>query len=328
MRMNKNINMSDNTQLESIPNEILIAIFDYLSLHDLYQAFKGLNQRINDILQSLNNRAIRLWSTDEKNEIDMNIFFASTIISLDIKDEYDIDLNQYPKMRSLTYTYATETQLQHFLQSTFCHKHLKYLNVTSDDLSLLVKYIFSHEFSSLNQCILRNIDSLPMCPWRLTPSSCSIAVCSDENFIPSILKSCPNLKRLSLFIFEYSDTSLSSFVYHSHLKYLTIEMTQPAWTAQAIQTLFSSIQTPELISFRIVSYQASLIPFDFIQLIDIFNERLPNLQRFECNILLSKGVETIDLKTIRELHSFLFNHLKFENQFNGMLRIYTIDLED
>ncbi|CAF1125873.1 unnamed protein product [Rotaria sp. Silwood1] len=92
--------------------------------------------------------------------------------------------------------------------------------------------------------------------------------------------------------------------------------------------LFSSSQTPHLISFRIVFYQASLIPFDFIQLIDIFNERLANLKRFECDILLSKGVNTIDLKTIRELHSFLFTHLKFVTQFNGMLRIYTTDFED
>ncbi|CAF1391506.1 unnamed protein product [Rotaria sordida] len=315
-------------QLESLPNEIFIEIFDYLSLHDLYQAFKGLNQRINNILQSLNNRAIRIWSTNEKTEIDMNIFFSSTIISLDIKNEYDINLKQYPKINSLTYTYATENQLQHFIQSTFCHKHLKYLNVTSDDLSLLVKYIFSHEFLSLNQCILRNIDSLPKCPWRMNPSSDSISVCSDENFLLSILKSCPNLKCLSLFIFEYSNTSLSSVIYHSHLKYLTIEMTQPGWTTQAIQILFSSIQTPQLISFRIVSYQASLIPFDFIQLINIFNERLPNLKRFECDILLSRGVDTTDLKSIRELHSFLFNHLKFEIQFNGMLRIYTSDFKD
>ncbi|CAF5026481.1 unnamed protein product [Rotaria sp. Silwood1] len=320
--------MSDYTQLESFPNEIFIEIFDYLSLHDLYQAFQGLNQRINDILQSLNNRAIRLWSTDEKTEIDMNKFFASTITSLDIKDEYDINLNQYPKINSLTYTYATENQLQHFLQSTFCHNHLKYLNITSDDLSLLVKYIFSHEFLSLNQCILRNIDSLRTCPWRITPSSCSITICNDEKLIPSILKSCPNLKRLSLFIFEYSNTSLSSLINHSHLKYLTIEMTQPAWTTQAIQILFSSIQTPCLISFRIVSCQASLIPFDFIHLIEIFNERLPNLQRFECDILLSKGVETMDLKTIRELHSFLFTNLKFEYQFNGVLRIYTASFEN
>ncbi|CAM4770659.1 unnamed protein product [Rotaria magnacalcarata] len=315
-------------QLESLPNEIFLDIFDYLSLVNLHQSFKGLNQRINHILQSLNHRSIQLWSTNEKNEIDMHIFFAASIASIDINDECDVNLNQYPKMHSLTYTYATESQVQHFLLSKFCHNDLKYLNVTSDDLSLLFKYMFSNKFSSLNQCILRNIDSLTTCPWRITPSLHSVTVCSDENIIRSILYSCPNLKNLSLFIFHYSSTTLTSFIYHSHLKRLTIEMTEPAWTVQAIHMLFSSTEIPHLISFRIFSYEPSLIPFNFVQLMDIFNRRLPNLRRFKCDIRLSKGVETMNLKIIRDLHSFLFIYLKFEYQSDGILRIYTDNFED
>ncbi len=320
--------MSDYIQFECLPNEIFIEIFDYLSLNDLYQSFKDLNQRINDILQSLNNRAIQLWSTSENNEIEMNKFFSSTIVSLDINDEYNINLNEFPRIHSLTYIYATDNQLEHFLDSKFCHQNLKYLNVTSDDLSLLIKYIFSNQFLSLHQCILRNVDSIPMCPWRITPSLCSITTCSDENLILFILKSCPNLKRLSLFIFQYNNTPLSSFIFHSHLKHLSIEMTEPGWTVEMIQSLFSSIQIPNLISFRIRSYQPSLIPFDFIQLIEIFNKQLPNLQRFECNIHLSKRMEIMDLKTIRNLHPFLFLHLKFENQSDDILKMYTTNYED
>jgi len=315
--------MSDYIQLESLPNEIFFEIFDYLSLYNLYQSFKGLNQRINDLLQSLNNRALQIWSTNKNDEIEMIRFFSSTIVSLDINDEYNINLNQFPKIYSLTYIYATDDQLQHFLQSKFCHKYLKYLNVTSDDLSLLIQYIYSNQFPSLHQCILRNIDSIPMCPWRITPSVCSITVCSDGNLIPFILKSCPNLKSLSLFIFQYSNIFSSSCIFHSNLKYLSIEMTQPAWSIEIIQTLFSSIQIPYLISFRILSYQLSFIPFDFVQLIQIFNEQLPNLHRFECDLLLSKRLEIMDLKMIRNLHAFLFNHLRLENQSDDILRIYT-----
>ena len=285
--------------------------------------FQGLNQRLNHLLQLLTHRAIRLWSTNKKDEMDMYNFFSSTIISLDINDEYNINLNQYPKISSLTYTYATDNQLQHFLQTIFCHKQLKYLNVTSDDLSLLIKYFFSNQFPSLQQCILRNIDSLPMCPWRITPSLSSINICSNENLIPSILKSCPSLKRLSLFIFQYSNSSSSSLIFHPCLKHLSIEITEPGWTVQAIEALFSSVKIPHLISFRILSYQHSLMPFDFIHLMEIFNEQVPNLHRFECDILLAKGVDAFDLKFIRDLHPFLFTHLKYESQFDGLLRIYT-----
>jgi hypothetical protein len=191
-----------------------------------------------------------------------------------------------------------------------------------------MKYLFSNSFPSLHQCLLRNIDSLLMCPWRIIPSLCSITVCSDENLIPFILNSCPNLKRLSLFIFRYSNTSISSFVCHSHLKHLSIGMNEPGWTVEAIDTLFLSIQVPNLISFRILSYQPSLIYFDFVQLTKIFNERLRTLHRFECNILLLQGVLISDLKTIRNLHSYLFNHLKFEYRSNDILRIYTNYSED
>ncbi len=317
--------MSDYTRLESFPNEIFHEIFDYLSLDNLYRSFKDLNQRINDILQSLNNRTLRIWSTDENK---MNKFFSSTIVFLEINDEYNLNLNQYPKIHSLTYIYATNTQLQHFLQSNFFHQNLKYLNITSDDLSLVIEYIFSHQFLSLHQCILRNIDSLTTCPWRITPAACSISICSNEHLLPFILQSCPNLKRLQLSIFQYSNTSLSSIVFHSHLKHLSIEMTEPAWSIEIIQTLFLSIQVPQLISFRIRSYQPSIIPFDFHQLIDIFNQYIPNLQRFECDIYLSKGIEMMDLKSIRDLHAFLFIHLNFQYQFNETLRIYTSSYEE
>jgi hypothetical protein len=320
--------MSDYIQFESLPNEIFIEIFDYLSLNNLYQSFKGLNQRINNILQSLNNRAVQLWSTSENAEIEMNKFFSSTIVSLYINDEYNINLNEFPKIHSLTYIYAIDYQLEHFLESKFCHQNLKYLNVTSDDLSLLIKYIFSNQFLSLHQCILRNVDSIPMCPWRITPSISSITTCSDENLILFILKSCPNLKRLSLFIFQYTNTPSSSFIFHPHLKHLSIEITQPGWTIENIQSLFSSIQIPNLISFRIFSSQPSLLPFDFIQLIEIFNKQLPNLHRFQCDIHLSTRVEIMDLKSIRNLHPFLFLHLKFEKQSDDVLRVYTINDED
>jgi hypothetical protein len=330
MRTKKQKNkMSDYIKLESLPNEIFIEIFDYLSLYHLYKSFKGLNQRINGILQSLNNRAIRLWSTNKNDEIEMNNFFSSTIVSLDINDEYNVNLNQFPKIHSLNYINATDNQIQHFLQSKFCHKYLKYLNITSEDLSLLITYFFSNQFPSLHHCILCNIDPILLtCPWRITPSFSSITICNDENLIPLILKSCPNLKHLSLSIFQYSNTPSSLCVYHPHLKHLSIEMIEPGWTVEMIERLFSSIQTPDLISFRIASYQPSLISFDFVQLIDIFDKQIPNLQQFECNILLLKGMEIMDLKNLRDLHGFLFNHLKFENQSEDILRIYTSNYQD
>jgi len=105
-------------------------------------------------------------------------------------------------------------------------------------------------------------------------------------------------------------------------------MNEPAWTIETIQTLFLSIQVPHLLSFRIRSYEPSIIPFDFHELMNILTEHVPNLHQFECDILLSKDVEIMDLKSIRDLHAFLFIHLNFQYQFNGTLRIYTNSHEE
>lgn len=320
--------MDDGGQLECLPNEIILKIFNYFSLIELYQSFKDLSQRFNNLLQSLDNHALELWSSDEDAEHEMHQFFSPTISALVINDDYNLRLHQYPKMCALTYIYATEDQLEHFLQSNFCHQNLKYLNITSDDLSSFVEYIRSNQFSSLRQCMLRNIDSLLIYPWKITPTARSVAICADENLIATILRSCSNLKHLSLAIFHYSKTPMIVPMSHSHLKDLSIEISEPAWTTEMIELLLSSIRIPHLISFRIRSYQSSTIPFDFNQLLTIFNRHLPNLKQFECDLYSSQRLEKNDVKSIRNLHPFLFTHIHVKYQYNGTWRIYTHCLEN
>jgi hypothetical protein len=162
----KRQNLSDYEQLELFPNEIFIEIFDYLSLDDLYQLFKGLNQRIDQILQSLNNRTLRLQSNYHgKKQIHINRFFASNAFALNICGKYHFDFKHFPNLRSITYVDATHIQLQYLLQSTFCHEKMNYLNVKSDHLSFLVQYIFSNVFPSLRQYILHSIDNLRTFSW-------------------------------------------------------------------------------------------------------------------------------------------------------------------
>ena len=320
--------MSDCLQLESFPNEIFFEIFNYFSLTELYRTFKDLNQRLNHLLQSLNNRALELWSTNENAAHEMRQFFSPTIISLVINDDYNLHLNQYPKIRALTYIYATDDQLDHLVQSNFCHQTLKYLNVTSDDLSSFIEHIRFNQFSSLCQCTLRNIDSLFMSPWKINPTTRSISTCAADNLIPTILQSCPNLKSLSLSIYHYSNISLIAAITHRYLKDLSIELVGPAWTVEMIERLFSSIQIPHLISFQIRSYEPSAMPFDFNQLLSIFNTHLLNFERFECDLLFSQELEIIDVKSIQNLHPFLFTRIHLQYQYNGLRRIYTHHLEN
>ncbi|CAF3574110.1 unnamed protein product [Rotaria sordida] len=57
-------------QLELLSNELLLDIFEYLDAYNLYQAFYGLNHRINDLLQSTHLHMI--CDSLNENEIDWN----------------------------------------------------------------------------------------------------------------------------------------------------------------------------------------------------------------------------------------------------------------
>ena len=283
-------------RLEDLPNEILLGIIVHLSLYELYRSLNGLNQRLNDVIQSIHSRALRLRSSVVVEDRGIIEFFSGTVVALEIYDESQVNLADYSKIQSLTYTYATDHQLEHLLQFTCCHRRLVHLDITSDDLSILAHCMLPNQFPSLRRLILRNIDSILTCPWRLTPTVRSIYACSDENFIPSILCACPSLRHLSLFILEsWKNSSLTCIVHHPQLRDLTMEIVQPGWTVQSINSLFSSIETPHLSLFSIRCHQPSLLPFDFVQLADLFTQRVPHLDRFECDLQLSLSTTNIDL---------------------------------
>ena len=310
-------------QLEDLPNEILLGTFAYLSLHELNGSLRGLNQHLDDLIQSIYGRTLRVRASDAAEDMDIMAFFASTVVALEIYDESQVNLPDYSKMQSLAYTYATDHQLKHLLQSSCCHSRLVHLDITSDDLSPLVNCMLPNQFPSLRRLVLRNIDSIPSCPWRLTPSLSSIDTCSDESFVPSILLACPILKRLSLFIFQ-SWTYLSSIcTVHQHLQYLTIEIVQPGWTVQMIDTLFSSIQTPRLNSFSIRCHHPSLLPFDFLDLAYVLTRRVPCLHRFECDLQLIVSLTNIDLETIGTIHPALFSRLQLNYLSYELVRVHT-----
>ena len=186
-----------------------------------------------------------------------------------------------------------------------------------------MKYLFSNQFSSLRSCTIRNIDSMTKSPWRISPSLSSIITCDQKNLLPHILQSCPKLERLSIAIHRYSTTDSTSFVSGQYLTHLSIEIIQPAWTIVAIKRLCSSIHLPHLTFFRICSHESSVNDFDFAQLIPVFQNKLPQLQQFQCDILFAKEAQIADIKTIRNLHPSLFKLLELECQIGGVRRIYT-----
>ncbi|CAF4170764.1 unnamed protein product [Rotaria sp. Silwood2] len=86
--------------LEHFSNELLIEIFEYLSVQDLYNGFYDLNIRFTSILASLTN----LWGKLASNKdalLPAFRFFASCITMLDVDYEDPIDLSLFHAIRSL-----------------------------------------------------------------------------------------------------------------------------------------------------------------------------------------------------------------------------------
>ncbi len=77
--------------LESLPDEIIMDVFEYFEIHDLYQSFYGLNTRLNSILRSRKNFSLTCSSPDEIDDPYFFDLFTNHIIKLIIDHSNYID---------------------------------------------------------------------------------------------------------------------------------------------------------------------------------------------------------------------------------------------
>jgi len=106
-------NLSSNQlQLEVLPDELFLEIFQYVEPITLH-SFKGLNKRINCIIQALKVNIV--VQCQEEDEFDyLSIFAPAQIIRLEIRNYcLSLNLNIMTELRSLTLdcTYLSKEQL-------------------------------------------------------------------------------------------------------------------------------------------------------------------------------------------------------------------------
>jgi len=103
---------SNQLQLEVLPDELFLEIFQYVEPIALH-SFKGLNKRINCIIQALKvNIVVQCQETDEFDYL--SIFAPTQIIRLEIRNYcLSLNLNNMTELRSLTLdcTYLSKEQL-------------------------------------------------------------------------------------------------------------------------------------------------------------------------------------------------------------------------
>ena len=288
--------------LESLPDELLYEIFDYIDILQLYQTFFDLNQRLNSILDTISCPHFQTESLEEASHplVDR---FASRITHLTAGQPNNVDLTRYPNGRSLEFfdflpgPQLEQVQFEHF-------PHLVFLRTSySEDCSIAAMFfrmVFSNHFPSLRGCVFDEIfqpDAVHR--WSHSPSirmleagGFSVAVYS------MILASCPNLTLIYIGPpYVMRDTDIPPMpVQHTSLKRLHIRTIN----TQTIETILTDV--PDLKRLHIVSDWSrgnNCSPLNFVRLACVLSRRVPRLCRFGCD---TKERDPLSIDTIRGFH--------------------------
>ncbi|CAF4131072.1 unnamed protein product [Rotaria sp. Silwood2] len=300
------------SKLEIFPNELLLEIFDYFELRDLYYSFSNLNIRFNKLLRSVKNFSIIF----EHNDPLMISLFARQIIRLVVVTWNDINLKRFQNLRSLTLYQATGAQMRQIRYEFI--PNLEYLSISSkfnsSSLIQLVNDIFSNKFPSLHHiCFRRFIESYD-CSWSFSSNLKSVCIIYCEPIIISlILASYPHLLYLQIELSSNNqrmDFSPVSFDNHP-LKRLLFFDSYTACISDHMDTILTYMPNIEWLCLEF----SCKIPL--VDLMSTIANRLTYLRQFYCQITVSS---IIDLDRIRQIHPY-FNRIQWEQDTNASLII-------
>jgi hypothetical protein len=310
--------------LESLPNEILIDLYEYFDVRELEKQFFNLNYRFNSLLKSLSHLTLYLQIPYD-NLLDYHTIFSSQIYTIKIYSQQNLNLKQFFNLHRLTIWYPTDEQI--FQIQTESFSYLEYLSVSftvaKSSISSLYKKIFSNGFPLLKTCFLSGCESpLNITEWNQSPNLQYLHITSNYS---SILTSCPNLYFLNLTLPTLYDISIPLNP-HFKLKRLRLVLTSIVWLEddKNFEILFISIPTLERFSldklFSITNSIDLLLNYDWLSTILI--RCLPLLKQmiYHLYILNLFNLDQTDLnKNLPKIHE---NFSKiYQNQFDFHLQI-------
>jgi hypothetical protein len=282
---------------EYLPNELLLDVFEYIDIRDLYQGFWGLNTRFNNILRSLENLSLVI----DKHDPLLISIFASRTVRLEVNTWHEIDLSRFSNLTSLKLSRTTRIQVAQIRPEVV--PNLKYLSLSLAfdfwSSAQLAQDVFSNGFPSLRYADLGRVDISYTRLWSLSPHLDSVSVCSsDPIIVPLILASCPRLHHLQVQIFgDNHRLDLLSLRMNHPLKRFTFADSYGVLSLNDINLLLTHLPDVEYINL-------TLLELSFTRLTHILVERLHRLRRFDCYINESpdenEHIDNID--TIRAMH--------------------------
>jgi len=308
------------TSFEQLPNELLFYLFTCMDIQHLYNAFWGLNSRLNNIFQSCQNLSLTF---DDKIDSLLMKSYAPKVERLIITTTNNCDFRQFPNVNTLILCNKDPKHLKQIQPEIIPNlTHLSFI-LGSEFISpsQVVRAVFSNQFPSLRHVNLGCITESIAISWLTSPSLRFVSIFSARPMIvQAILASCPNLYHLQLHISgNHFDNVASSPPSNHSLQRLTLWSDEVELTFNAIDALLS--YTPNVQHL----YLQTEYSLTFLDLAKGIVNRLPGLSRFDCLVveIMANGTRTGDLISIHQLYSY-FDRIRCIGE-NENFRIFATD---
>jgi len=329
------------SRLEDLPVEMLIEIFRYLSVHELYFSFSQLNIRLNSILKSLSN--LILVTTSHCDSV-FSFFNSFTLVRIQFINSTSSSLSQFNfskfigirsfiifrSIHSDRYIEPIE-QLEQFICPTLC-PHLQSLRIPYCSQAL-ADWIFTGAFPYLKICHLYDTSYqriiLPSSTINTLPTLRQLTIQErNEDELEKILLLCPNLSYL-----DFScNCALLSFIHiktpYSSLKRLRLSRLKHFLFHNGRFDFLLSF-FPNLTHFDLTVDQCHLYDdderIDFVQIAQYLQRRLPHLISLEWRIYVTLRNRSSFYRHTFELISKLHPLFKCFGRFDTLIHIASFD---
>lgn len=302
-------------QLETLPDELILDVFQYFDIRDLYQSFYDLNHRLNVLVQSKNKISLTLCSPDEMEDPFLDLF-ASQVIKLVVDHSSYIDFQLFSALRVLVLNSPSEDQLDHIYLCKFPHLiHLEFGIMTSSlSHHSLHRFFNSKQFPALETCIFHH-DNNPV-SLNTYQSFWSHSSALRTLWLHSIGLSLHSDRSRHL---NYRSEWKKSKVAHTHLKRLDLCCGSTGPSVHDIDQYL--IQAPNLEQLRVASHEV-YYSWEFLQqLALILHHRLISLKEFHCELFCLISIE--DMQAVMDLHP-CFQRIQSESKCDGQyVRLFT-----
>ncbi|CAF1627485.1 unnamed protein product [Rotaria sp. Silwood1] len=275
-------------QFEFLPNEILIILFEYFDIRDLYRSFFNINTRLNNLLLSLKHLSLTISNSNQTlNEYDK--ILISYINKLIIQNKIDIDFTCFTHIHSLILVHPTFEQIKQLNKNILtCLKYLAIRNMyllSSNDLPAIFDKIFSNDLSHLQYCYLSNMTTIRRTREWIQMTSLRFLEVGHINLFDYkyILSLCPNLYSFK-FIISTETEIPSDIKSHLNIKRLTLknDFFAHSWNDHVIKSYLSCVPNLEqLCMYRHIfssTVKNCLLNYDWCA--SLISSYLPSLHRF------------------------------------------------